>query len=205
MTLRDSDKQAGTGVLGDLNAGLELTFMDLLRLMMVVSDNTATNMLIAALGMGRVNATLSELGVADIELLRPITFELEDGRIPNIGLGTPAGFVLLLRRIATYEALPAPLTDELIAIMRRQQYREFLARYLSSADAVLVADKPGMLPGVRNDVGIVGSEKPEYVVAVMTEGCADLSKGVDNEGTLAVARISRVIFEYLWPTKPRSA
>jgi beta-lactamase class A len=74
--------------------------------MMVVSDNTATNMLIAVLGIEPVNATLRELGVADTELLRPITFELEDGRIPNIGLGTPAGFAQLLRQIAEYQALP---------------------------------------------------------------------------------------------------
>jgi beta-lactamase class A len=106
MTLREADKQPGTGVLRELDAGIELTFMDLVRLMMVVSDNTATNMLIAVLGIEPVNATLRELGVADTELLRPITFELEDGRIPNIGLGTPAGFAQLLRQIAEYQALP---------------------------------------------------------------------------------------------------
>jgi beta-lactamase class A len=195
MVLRNAEKQAGTGVLGELDDGLQLTFMDLLRLMTVVSDNTATNMLIAALGMDRVNATLRELGITDMELLRPVTFELQDGRIPNIGLGTPAGFVVLLRRIATYEALPPPLADELIDIMRRQQHREFLARYLPSHDGVWVADKVGMLPGIRNDVGIVGRDKPEYVVAVMSEGCADPSVGVDNEGTVAVARISRLIFD----------
>jgi hypothetical protein len=55
-----------------------------------------------------------------------------------------------------------------------------------------------MLPGIRNDVGIVGRDSPEYVVAVMTEGCTDLSFGADNEGTLAVARVSRLIFEFFW-------
>jgi hypothetical protein len=60
---------------------------------------------------------------------------------------------------------------------------------------VWVADKVGMLPGIRNDVGIVGRDKPQYVVAVMSEGCADPSVGVDNEGTVAVARISRLIFD----------
>ncbi len=140
--------------------------MDLPGLMMVVSDSTATTMRIAALGIERVNATLRELGVTDIELLRPITFELEDGRISNIGLGTPAGFALVLRRIATDEALPAPMADELIGIMRRQQYSEFLARNLPTAASIWIADKPGMLPGIRNDVGIVGRDAPEYVVAV---------------------------------------
>jgi hypothetical protein len=79
--------------------------------------------------------------------------------------------------------------------MRRQQYREFLARYLP--DGVWVADKVGMLPGVRNDIGIVGRDKPEYAVAVMTEGSADMSFGADNEGTLVVARVSRLIFDDL--------
>ncbi len=201
ITLGEADKLAGTGVLREFDAGLELTFMDLLRLMMVVSDNTATNLLITALGIDRINATLRELGVVDTELLRPITFELENGRIPNIGLGTPADFALLLRHIPTHKALTAASTDELLAIMRRQQYREFLPRYLPVTS--WVANKVGMLPGVRNDVGIVGREHPEYVIAVMTEGCADLSSGVDNEGTLAVARISHLLFDHFGRSESR--
>jgi beta-lactamase class A len=209
FTLMDADKVAGTGVLGEFDAGLEPTFIDLLRLMTVVSDNTATNVVIHALGIGRVNALLRELGISDTELLRPITFELEDGRIPNIGLGTPADFAQLLRRLASNEVLSPSATAEVLAILRKQHYRDFIPRYLpvlssdrflaSESRGVWVAGKPGMLPGVRNDVAIVGRDGPAYVLAVMTESCSDLSMGADNEGALTVARVSRAVFDEFLP------
>ena len=53
-----------------------------------------------------------------------------------------------------------------------------------------------MLSGVRNEVAIIGRDEPEYVVAVLTQGCLDLSWGVDNEGALTVGRLSRAIFDH---------
>ena len=137
FTLEDADKQAGTGILREFDAGLQPTFMDLMRLMMVVSDNTATNLLIRALGLDRINALLRGLGLTSTALLREITFELADGQLPPIGLATAADFVLLLRRLASGEVLSPAATAEALAIMRRQQYRDFLPRYLP----VLASDR----------------------------------------------------------------
>ena len=195
FTLVDHEKQGGSGVLGDFNAGLRPTFMDLVRMMIIVSDNTATNMLIDVLGLERVNALLERCGVSDTRLLRRITFELEDGRIPDIGVGTPHDFAVLMEKLARREVLSAASCDEIVAILRRQHYRDYLPRYLPSTS--WVASKPGMLPGVRNDVGIVGTESgPAFVVAVMTRDSADHRWVVDNEGAAAIARISRLIHDY---------
>lgn len=195
QALVDSEKQSGTGVLVDFDAGLQPTFMDLVRMMIIVSDNTATNMLIDVLGLERVNALLQRYGVNDTRLLRRITFELEDGRIPDIGLGTPYDFAVLMEKLACRTVLSASSCNEIIAILRRQSYRDYLPRYLPSTS--WVANKPGMLPGVRNDVGIVGAENdPEYVIAVMTCDSADQRWVVDNEGAVAIARISRLIYDH---------
>src|SRR5262249_60390052 len=100
-------------------------------------------------------------------------------------------------------------TVEVLAILRRQQYRDFLPRYLpvlssdrflaSEPRGVWVAGKPGMLPGVRNDVAIIGRDGPAYVLAVMTEACTDLSSRPDQEGALTVARVSRAVFDQFLP------
>ncbi|MDQ6674532.1 MAG: class A beta-lactamase-related serine hydrolase [Chloroflexota bacterium] len=206
FTLEDRDKQAGTGVLRELDAGLELTFMDLMHLMTVVSDNTATNLLIDVLGVARINTTLHAHGLTDTELLRPITFELEDDQIPTIGLATPHDFALLLNQLANWTLLGQAADQEMLGILRRQQYRDYIPRYLPAWSAehflrgepggVWVADKPGILPGVRNDVAVIGRARPEYVLAVMTKDCADLRMHVDNEAALAIGHVSRAVYEH---------
>src|SRR5439155_8803283 len=62
ICLREESRVPGSGVLRELHAGLEVTLEDLARLMIVVSDNTATNLLIDRIGTGVVNDYLASLG-----------------------------------------------------------------------------------------------------------------------------------------------
>jgi beta-lactamase class A len=77
VTLRDADKVGGAGVLRGLHDGLALSVADCIHLMIVLSDNTATNLLIEKLGTARVNGRLESLGLRETKLFRP-TFR--DGR-----------------------------------------------------------------------------------------------------------------------------
>src|ERR1041385_5139771 len=85
VTVRD--RTLGSGLLGDLDEGLEPTLRDLAVLMMAISDNTATNMLIDRLGKDRINATLRAAGITGIELRNRIDFDLIRQSNDNLAVG----------------------------------------------------------------------------------------------------------------------
>jgi beta-lactamase class A len=101
ITLREADKVPGSGILKELSEGLEVSLRDLLSLMMIVSDNTATDLVAARVGFSNVNRTLRELGLARTSIIRycrEILFDL-------VGLGgLPMGEMILSRFEEAQEA-----------------------------------------------------------------------------------------------------
>jgi len=92
-------------------------------------------------------------------------------------------------------------TQEMLAIMRVQKYMGNLTRYLrfnpyARASQDWVASKTGSILGVRNETGILHTRRGAHVISVMTKGCKDKKWTPDNEGTLAVAKVSRAINRY---------
>ena len=160
----------GSGVLANLSPGLRLSLADLAYLMIAVSDNTASNVLLDLLGMDRVRRTMAELGMTRSELGRRFL-----GRLPEPGEGdnltTAADLVALLAAVAEGRAADA----ESCAAMRRtldlQQHREMLARRLP--EGLRFGGKSGWLPGLAHDAGLIEGPGGTLVVAVMTSGFAD--------------------------------
>lgn len=134
ITLEDSAKVGGSGVLRRLHGGLVLTIGDLLDLMMTVSDNTATNLLIAKVGTANVDKRLAAYGLARTRLFRP-TFR--DGR-PDVfpeeekefGLGvtTPREMARLLELIAEGRMVDRAASEAMIELMREQAFRTMIPR-----------------------------------------------------------------------------
>ena len=137
LTLRDADKVGGAGVLRGLHDGLALTVADLIHLMIVLSDNTATNLLIERIGTARVNARLESYGLRETKLFRP-TFR--DGRpdvLPDLerefglGMTTPREMARLMALIAEGKAVNRAASDAMLATLRRQQDRAMIPRLIS--------------------------------------------------------------------------
>ena len=181
LTFHSSDAVGGSGVLRDLHDGLTLTVGDAVRLMIALSDNTATNLLIARLGTASVNARLDTYGLTSTRLFRP-TFR--DGRpdvLPDLerefglGMTTPRDMAKLMALIATGRAVNEDASDAMLATLRRQQDRAMIPRLLT-AEGVEVGNKTGTdeekQPGarglkgqVRADAAIVDRpERPEVRV-----------------------------------------
>jgi beta-lactamase class A len=79
MVLRHEDKVPGTGVLRELSPGLELTHRDLISLMMILSDNTATDYIMCVLGREKINANLERLGLERTRIVagsRAVLFDM---------------------------------------------------------------------------------------------------------------------------------
>ena len=198
LTLRAEDRVGGSGVLHELDAGLALTLRDLLTLMIVVSDNTATNLVIERVGIDDLNAFLREEGLGGTELVGPLQLPPERrnarqkaGERNRTCARDMAG---LLLRLVNGRLLPAALTELALDILARQQLRDIVGRHLprGAGGELLyrVASKSGELNGVHHDVGVVWTPRP-LIVAVLSEGGRDPREHPDNREVALLARLAR--------------
>lgn len=210
LTLRGIDKVGGSGVLSGLSDGLSLSVQDLLHLMIAVSDNTATNMLVGRLGTKTVDDRLAVYGLQHTVLFRP-TFR--DGRadvLPELerefglGMSTPREMAALMARIAEGRAVSPDASTAMLDTLRRQQDRAMIPRLLPATvlvgnktgmDSEKVADERGRRGAIRADAAIVTGDGVRYVIAVFTRRGADTRGGVDNAGVLLGARVSRMVYD----------
>lgn len=206
FNLRKEDQVAGAGVLHSLNPNLPLTLEDLLTLMIIVSDNTATNMLIDLLGETELNAFMHSLGLSQTKLIGKLQLTSEqqndEQRSGKSNQTCAADMLGLLLRLEHGELLPEPLTELALGILKKQQFNEALARYLPtdgelSNKPVTVASKSGCLRGLWHDAALVygDSAQPLYALVIMTDHSNDLSYSWEQEGMMLIARLSKVIYE----------
>lgn len=216
LTLRDADKVAGAGVLRGLHGpqgGLVLTVSDLVHLMIVLSDNTATNLLIGRLGTARVNERLEAYGLRETKLFRP-TFR--DGRadvLPELerefglGMTTPREMARLMAVIAEGKAVNRGASNAMLATLRRQQDRAMIPRLITADDRIQIGNKTGtdeekqpvkdgVKRHVRADAAIVTGPGFSYVIAIYARQVEDTRSGIDNEALTTGARISRMVYDY---------
>jgi beta-lactamase class A len=213
LTLREADKVGGSGVLRSLHEGLAVTVSDLVYLMIALSDNTATNMLIGRLGTARIDDGLTAAGFTETRLFRP-TFrdghadvfpELE--RQFGLGMTTPREMAGLMALIANGNAVSPAASQAMLATLRKQQDRAMVPRLLPVDESLQVGNKTGTdeekQPGangvrghVRADAAIVTTRHARYTVAIYARQVQDTRWGVENEALVTGARISRMIFAH---------
>lgn len=211
LRLADGDAVSGSGVCKLLTPGTGLSLLDLATLMITVSDNTATNMLIDLLGIEAVAASVTDRGWGDTHLSGKLQ------QAPVVAGGKRSATMTSPRDLADYftrlwlgELLPAELTVVAQSIYRRQQFTE-LGRSLDydsySAEIgiseMVIASKSGSIRGVRNDAGVFefgetqGEATEAYVVVVMTDGCPDRRFHADNLGTKVVGEVAALTLNEL--------
>ncbi len=213
VTLTAPDKVGGAGVLRGLHDGLALSVADLIHLMIVLSDNTATNLLINRLGTAQVNQRLESYGLRETKLFRP-TFR--DGRpdvLPELerefglGMTTPREMARLMALIAEGKAVNRVASEAMLATLRRQQDRAMIPRLIPTGERIQIGNKTGtdeekhplkdgVKRQVRADAAIVTGPDFTYVVAIYARQVEDTRWSVDNEALLTGARISRMIYEH---------
>ena len=199
VVMQDADRVPGAGVLHELSGGLALTWRDVLTLMIVVSDNTATNLVIGALGVDSVNAWLEAGGYSHTRLVGKLQLPLEQRnaaqRRGERNRTTAREQTLILGRLARGDLLDAGHTAAALDILSRQQYRDIIGRRLPRlADGMpgyRLCSKSGELAGVHHDVGVLYTPRP-LVVALLSEGGTDPREHPDNRDVTLLA-------DRLWP------
>lgn len=199
VTVGAEDRVPGSGVLHELGPGLNPTWEDVLTLMIVVSDNTATNLVIDRLGVEAVNAWLDGLGLSGTRLVGKLQLpperRNEAQRRGERNRTTARDQVSLLGRLARGDLLDPCHTELALSVLSRQQFRDLLARHVPRGEdgepLYRVASKSGELPGVRHDVGVLFTPRP-LVVALLSEGGQDPREHPDNRDVAVLAGT-------LWP------
>lgn len=201
VIMRAEDRVGGSGVLKDLQPGLQLTLQDIATLSITVSDNIAANLLIQQVGgVGRVNARLQALGMHNTVMGRPFIF----GSTAD-NTGTPADFLRLLVRLAGQQLINSTASQQMLDMMRRQHYMAYIPRYLpyhrfaaeyNLPQTVTIANKVGMLRGTVNDAAIIRTPSVAYALVIFTRDCQDTGPDPDNEAALVVARLSKQVYDY---------
>ena len=206
VPLSAAARVGGSGILYTLQAGLEPTIHDLLTLMIVVSDNTATNMLIERIGQEKISTFCQQHGFSETVLVGklqlPETEQNDAQRRGERNSSCAADMLGLLLGLVRGDLLPPAETELALSILKKQQFTEALARYLPTdseleTSYVEVASKSGCLRGVWHDAGIVFSGgQPLYVLVVMTSGSTDRRFHPDQEGVKLIAEVSRRVYRH---------
>ncbi|HEV2214360.1 MAG TPA: serine hydrolase [Terracidiphilus sp.] len=211
LVLTKANQAPGSGVLGVLTPPIALTLRDTLMLMVVLSDNTATNMAIDRLGLAHINATLRAAGLRNTVLYKkvfqPSTAPMPADQ-PKFGLGktTPREMASIMTRFARCNLalegsapLPGdgPLCGAILHMLRSQQDRDSLPRYLESLDTSehgsAIANKTGALDHVRNDVALISSKSGPIVIAAFTFDNEDQRWTGDNDAEKTLGRLAQAI------------
>ncbi len=185
------------------DAGMELTVKDLITLMIIVSDNTATDMLFAKVGgIEPVNHLMADYGLTQTRATGPTSdwfaalraakssadFHRE-GKHP-FGLSSPKEMGALLERIKTGQAVSKKASDQMLEIMRGQLYRTRLPKYVNT---FRIPHKTGdFLPFIGVDVGVFESAQRNVIVSVFTANHFGSGEYLED----AIGRIGQQVADY---------
>jgi beta-lactamase class A len=210
IPLEASERVGGSGVLKLFAGGLQPTVRDVATLMIAVSDNTATNMVLDLIGgTGPVNAAMAELGLDTIRLHNAIDFELIGDDVRRLGEASVRDLCELGRLIATRQAFGETVSATAEEILATQQYLDQAMRYtlanpyareLGLVAPLSVASKTGFFTGTRVDAGIVRfGAGGGFTYAVANHECSDTSFVPEAEGAVVNGLVGRALVEHWWP------
>jgi beta-lactamase class A len=175
----DSDKEVYAAI------GQSMTLRRLCELMITVSSNFATNLLIEKLGVEQIRKTVGGLGADGMNVLRGV----EDDKAYQKGLNnttTARGLLILLEKLARRQAVDQESDAAMVGILERQTFRDAIPAGLPAG--VTVAHKTGSITRIHHDAGIVFARRP-YVLVVLV-------RGIENKKQSAalIAQVSKVIY-----------
>lgn len=224
LVLTKPNQVEGSGVLGELSTPLPLSLRDTLLLMVILSDNTATNMAIDRLGLDHINATLRAAGLKQTVLYKKV-YVPAAGPLPpdqplyGLGKTTAREMASIMERLATCnldlpcDRQPPAQTKEsappqvaqvvcgtILDMLRHQQDRDSLPRYLETLDTSetgsAIGNKTGALDEVRNDVALIASKSGLIVIAGFTWDNTDQRWTGDNEAEQTLGKLGKAVLDH---------
>lgn len=201
VVLTKEKKVGGSGILNELSDNLRLTLRDAVNLMMILSDNTATNLTLDVLTTDAVNARMESLGFKNIKIMRKVFAggESAAGKDPEnkkygLGMATPREMVLVMEKLERGEIISPAAAKEMLELMKREQGRNAIGRSLPDVPA---ASKYGALDRLRSSVAILYTKKGKIALAITCDDMPETMWSVDNPAYLLMSRLSAVLVDGL--------
>ena len=203
--LPENEKVPGSGILQDLSTSDRFPVRDLMTLMIVLSDNTATNLILDRMTGDAVNDRMLKLGLVHTRVMRKILGKgaaagiTAEGAKPEhkkwgLGRSSPREMVTLLEKLYRGELVSKDASVEMLAILKKQRDHAGLARDVKD---VTVANKSGALDALRSDVGIVYSKRAPIAIAITIDGIPEPDWSPDNPGQLLISALSEILLQQL--------
>jgi beta-lactamase class A len=198
FVLTKEKKQGGSGVLNEFSDNTKIDLKTAVNLMIVVSDNTATNLVLDKITADSVNDFMDALGLKQTRSMRKIggggdSRALADpqNKLFGIGSSSPREMVRLLEMLERGEIVSKEASAEMIAILKRQQFKEGIGRGLP--DTVPSASKSGALDRLRSDVGIIYTRRGRIAMAVTIDDMMEVTYTQENPGLEMLWRVSQIL------------
>jgi len=201
LVLTKEKKVGGSGILTEFADGLHLTFRDGVTLMMILSDNTATNLVIDVLTTDAVNARMESLGLKETRLMRRVfgggeslEGKKEENKRFGLGRSTPHEMVTLLEKLERGEVISPAASKEMLELMKREQGTNGVWR---EQWRVSKATKSGALDPLRSNLGIIYHPRGRMALAITCSEIPEVNWTVDNPALLLMSRLSEILVDGL--------
>jgi beta-lactamase class A len=206
LVLKADDKVTGSGVMGNLADGSDLTVRNVAILMIIVSDNTATNLILDRITADAVNDYLDAIGLPLTRSNRKVRGDgtklkdptgwsraglIEENKKYGLGVTTPREMVRLLELLEQGKVVSPAASKDVLDIMKMQHEREGIARH--AADDVEIASKHGSLDALRSDVGIVYTPGGPIAIAITVDDMPETDYSPDNVGDKLIWELGQVL------------
>lgn len=197
LTYLDKHYVNGSGVMRYLSKGIKLPILDIATLMMIISDNVATNMLIDFLGIDKINKAIKSIGCKDTNLYSRFR-SVEDEVFSET---TAYDYYLVWKKLNNYELFNKDITQEIIDIIKNQKYHEMVGdgidkvyKEVENPIVNYIVTKSGKYQSVRNDGGIVSTKYGNYILTILIKDFKDKDYRNDEYVYSQGKKISNIIF-----------
>ena len=197
-----------SGIIGSFDYGLKLTSKDYVTLMIIYSDNIATNKIIEYLGINNINKTIKKLGFKDTYLFN----ELNLMKYFKFGQTTPYEYAKVYDMLLNNKVINEEVSKNCLEILKKQKYNDMLIKYLPAMDLLFkgtkdsnidyIASKSGSIVWIkdemknaRNDGGIISTKYGDYILSIFISNLDDIRFNSDNKGVEIGSQISKIIYE----------
>jgi len=210
IILKPEDKVSGSGVLASLEDRTELTVRNLAILMIILSDNTATNLILDRIGADAVNDYLDTIGLVKTRANRKVRGDgsklaapsgwskaglIEDNKRFGLGVSTPREMVRLLALLDEGKIISPEASKDILEILKMQQDNSGIRRH--TPDDIRVANKSGALDALRSDVGIVYTQNGPIALAITIDDMPETDYSRDNPGERLIWQLTSALLDGL--------
>jgi beta-lactamase class A len=208
LTLKKDDKVQGSGILTPhFSDGATFPLKDAVRLMIVFSDNTATNLVLDQIGIPSTNTRMAKLGLkntrVNAKVFRGSTTTIDPEATKKYGLGstTAREMVQLLELIEAGKVVTPEACKEMLVHLRACEDKEKMTRFLPAG--TMVAHKTGSVSASKTDAGIIYTKTGPVALCVLTDGNEDQRWVADNAAQVLIAKIAKEVCDHSGGPQPK--